>query len=411
MMLDLSIPPSRNAYSVIVVALLCTSLAIGTGAAAGSSDLFVTISDTTISDDEPETGDTITITPTIHHSSASEGGFRITEVVVTASTGETLSSVDNLGTIGADESIDVPLRATFDTAGEKHLTITVRGVQTNSSGAVEVIDTIDYPVYVSVSEPTSDDPEPAPQLDIDADTAVANTAVPVNVTVSNGRESDLSDLSVRLNAVNQSLDTETQLKPTLAAGNLTTFSFEIQPAAAGNLTLRAVLDAEEETVETTRSIPVRELRSEIAVDATVLTQNDSRYLQYRVTNLGNAPAHDVTIVGQAGETQLPAAGIGTVAPATSQTALIPADVPPNTSVTLQSSYTVGTETNQHSRTIDSVSAVNAQTADDGGVQAAQQFPLIGGLAGGFPGSLVGFVLFSACVGVGWVGYRRFRTAD
>jgi|GEM_PF-3416900 len=404
-MLDTRTSPSRTVGALVVAVLLCSSLAVGT-AVAGVSDLFVTISDTTVSNDEPETGDTITITPTIRHSSASEGGFRVTEVVLTKSNGETLSRVDNLGTIGASESIDVPLRATFATAGEKHLTITVRGVQTNSSGAVEVIDTIDYPVYVSVSEPTSSDPEPTPQLHIDADHAVANTTVPVNVTVSNGGESDLSDLAVRLSATDKSLDTETRLQPTLEAGNMTTFSFEIQPTVAGNLTLRAELNSEEEAVETTHSISVQKLRSQISVDATILTQNNSRFLQYRVTNLGNAPIHDVTIVGQTGETKLSAAGIGTIGVASSQTALIPTAVQPNASVTLQSTYSIGGTTNQQSRTIDTVSAVTKEHADNSSVQPTQQFPLIGRMS-----NFAGFGLLSVCVGLGWLGYRRFRTTN
>jgi hypothetical protein len=53
--------------------------------------------------------------------------------------------------------------------------------------------------------------------------------------------------------------------------------------------------------------------------------------------------------------------------------------------------------------------VNAPSAADGGVQAAQQIPLVGGIAGGFSGPLVGFALVSACAG--WIGYRRFRTTD
>lgn len=401
---------SRIVGLLIIAVLLCSSLAVGVGA-AGSSNLFVTVSDATISDDEPVTGESVMITPTIRHSSAGDGAFEVNDVTLSTSNGEEVAHASNLGTLGNDESIKVPLQTAFDTAGEKHLTITVRGVKTDSSGAIDTIGTVNYPVFVDVSAPTTSAPEPDPQVEIDTKTLVAGSPSVVNVTVSNGASSDLSGASLQLSAAapDKTLDTTQKVQPVIKSGNLTEFSFDVQPNVAGSLTLEAEFRSEDKTVNALKTVSVKELHEQVSVDAAIITRDDSRYLQYRVTNLGNVRINDLTVVGQAGETELPAAGIGAVDVASSRTVSLPTDVQSGESLEVQGTYTVGGESNEYSRTIDPVSVVSEESLDDSGMLPVQQSLYGGGSPTGIQAVLV-LSLVSLLIS-GFLAYVRFQNND
>lgn len=70
---------------VFVVGILCCSLLAGAGlTTASASDVYVTVSDVTVSNDEPTTGEAVTVTPTVSLSGQKDGGFEVTQVILTA---------------------------------------------------------------------------------------------------------------------------------------------------------------------------------------------------------------------------------------------------------------------------------------------------------------------------------------
>lgn len=175
-------------------------------------------------------------------------------------------------------TLSVPLGVTFDTAGEKRLLVKVRGAKEDGDGHLQRLGYVQRPVYVSVSEPSSD-PATPPRMRIDVGRAVAGTDVPVTVTVSNGDDSEITDLSLRLDGVHRNVDAQTRIKPTLGAGNMTTFTFHVRPEEAGETTLKATLRyGDGESVEAFQPMQVESLREDVDIYASLIKRNDSTVL-------------------------------------------------------------------------------------------------------------------------------------
>lgn len=389
--------------SLLLVGLLCCSLVAVSGVATASpSDMYVTVSDVAVSDDEPTTGDTITVTPTITVSSEYDGGFHINQVVLVVPGQGEVSQARHVGSIASGESVEVPLQATLNSAGEKRLRIRVRGSIEDGDGNLQRIGYVERPVYVSVSEPSTPDPATPPRVQIDAERAVAGTDGPVAVTVSNGGDEAISDLSLRLSGVHGNVDARTRVRPSLGPGNMTTFTFHVRPKEATETTLKATLRyGDDESVEAFQPIEVDPLREDVDVYASVVERNGSTLLQYRVTNRGNAPIHDVAISGTAGDTDLPGAAIGTVDAASTETVTIPVGAAPTGTVDLEASYTIDGRTGQVERTVGQTGAA----ATDGSADAEQSISAPAGGPDGLPLSGIGVAL-AGLVGVSIVGYRQ-----
>jgi hypothetical protein len=398
---------SRKVQSILLVGLLCCSVLASAGvAAAGPSDVYVTVSDVAVSEAEPETGDTVTVTPTITHSGEFSGGFHITEIELVAPDGTVVSGAEDVGAIGSGESLDVPLRTSFETAGEKRLRVTVRGLKEDADGHLQRVGYIERPVYVSVSEPSSDSATP-PRVHLDVGRAVAGTDVPVTVTVSNGDDEEISDLFLRLDGVHGNVEAETRIQPSLGAGNLTSFTFHVTPEEAVETTLRATLYyGDDESVKAFQPVQVASLRENVDVYASVLERNESPVLQYRVTNQGNAPIHDVAISGTAGDTALPGATVDTVDASSAETVTIPVSSTLSGAAAVEASYTVDGHDGQAERT---VALSGSTTGASHEVEATQSLaaPTDGVGVGNLPFSVVGVAL-AGLASVAVVGYRRWE---
>jgi len=388
---------------VFVVGLLCCSLLAGAGlTTASSSDVYVTVSDVTVSNDEPITGEAVTVTPTVSLSGQKDGGFEVTQVILTAPDQGRVDEAGDLGVIGAGESIDVPLQTTFDTAGEKRLVVKIRGIRTDADGSTQKIGVIKRPVYVSVSEPSSN-PVTEPQLQITTDRAVAGSDVPVTVTVSNGDDNALTDLALRLES-NGTVEDSTRVRPTLGAGNMTTFDFNVQPEKVGSNSLEAMLEYNSGShVTATQSMQAEPLREDVDLYASVLERNGSTVLQYRFTNRGNAPVDDVSISGQVNDTQLPGATIETVDATSAKTVTIPVNNALAGTAEIEATYTVGDRTAQTGQTVDIMEST--ATKSENSTNGEQSMTAVGGL-GGLPFTGVSIVLIGL-VSVGLVGYRQW----
>ena len=306
-----------------------------------------------------------------------------------------------LGVIGAGERIDVPLQTTFDTAGEKRLLVTVRGVRTDTNGSTETVGVIERPVYVSVSEPSSDSVTD-PQLQIDTGRAVAGSDVPVSVAVSNGDDEALTDLTLRLES-DGTVEDPTRVRPTLGAGNMTTVEFTVHPETVGANTLEATVEYNDGSqVTATRSMHVEPLREDVDLYASASERNGSTMLQYRVTNRGNAPIEGVSIAGKTNDTRLPGATIETVDATAAETVTIPVNGALDGTTRIEAMYTVGDRTAQIERSVDITDPTTASETGPGGVQSIATVGEIGSL----PFAGVSLVLLGL-VSVGFVGYRQW----
>lgn len=396
----------HRARPILVVGLLCCSLIAGAGVATAShSDLYVTVSDVSVSNDEPTTGEAITVTPTITHSSEYSGGFQITEVELIAPGQGEVARAGDLGAIGSGESIDVPLGVTFETAGQKRLLIRVRGAKEDGDGNLQQVGYVERPVYVTVSSPSSPAPATPPRLHIDAGRAVAGASVPVTVTVSNGDDAKISDLFLRLDGVHGNIDAETRIRPTLGAGNMTTFTFHVTPREATETTLRATLRyGDDGKVKAFETVQVEPLHEDVDVYASVVTRDGSPAIQYRVTNRGNAPIQDVAISGETAGSELPGGTIDRIGATSAKTVTVPLTSAPTGPVTVEATYAIDGTTGTSERT---VSPGGAAGSGESEAQQSIAAPADGSGSGGLPLSAIGVAL-AGLVGVTLVGYRQWE---
>jgi len=379
---------------VTIICLLTVGSAVG-GAVASPAHTAVT--GVTVSDDEPETGDRIILTPTISHSSSGSGSFEVTEVTVEDQSGTKHSEANQLGVLGAGDTAEVPLSARFATAGDKRLTVHVRGRYYDSDGATSDIVHLKHPVFVTVSEPSTSTTVP-PRVHIETDKAVAETETTVAVTVSNGDDAALTDLSLRLDSVTGEMQSRTALTPVLAAENSTTYEFTVEPSAAGETALEATLRYNDgETVDAFETMQVDSLRDDVSVYATAFEENDSVAVRYRVTNHGNAPIDNVVISGASNRSELPTTSLQSVDAATSETVVVDVNGRPSDTATVAATYDVGETTGRATQSVQfdsstTASGANALTVNLGSADPSNSSTFL--LSGFFGGLVVTALLFT-----------------
>ncbi|WEL26786.1 S-layer domain [Haloferax volcanii] len=379
---------------VMLLCLLTVGSVVGAAAAAPAHTAVTGVS---VSEEDPETGDRIIITPTISHSGSGSGSFEVTEVTVEDSSGTKHSEANQIGVLGAGDTAEVPVSARFDTAGDKRLTVHVRGRYYDSDGATSEIVHLKHPVFVTVSEPSTSTTVP-PRVHIETHNAVAETDTTVTVTVSNGDDEALTDLSLRLDSVDGEMQSRTAITPVLAAENSTTYEFTVEPSEAGETALKATLRYNDgESVEAFDTVQVESLRDDVSVYATAFEENDTVSVRYRVTNHGNAPIDDVVISGVSNESQLPTTSLQSVDAATSKTVVVDVNERPSSTATVAATYDIGETTGQATQSVqfDSSAAstgTNALTVNLGSVDPSNTSTFL--LSGFFGGLVVTALLFT-----------------
>lgn len=388
---------SGRSRTVLSVLLACTLLVAGGVGVASAGPAAVTVSAMDVSDDEPTTGDSITVTPTVQFSDSGSGTFEVTEVVLEDSSGRVYSEADSLGALGPGDSIDVPLSASFDTAGQKKLIVHVRGMQYDENGNRRSVVSTTHPTYVSVSEPDEESDPVPPQLNVDADSLVAGSESTVAVTVSNGADEQITDLSLTLSGLG-GMENRTHLQPELGAHNSTTFTFDVTPPESGTHSLDATLTYGDETVSTSNSVEVESLNGDAVVYATTVTENDSTHLRYRVANHGNVALENVVVSGAAVGEPLPTTVIDTVEPGASETATVELNERPTGPATVSATYDAGStsgtvdESVQFGNATDDSDAATEATETSGSGTTPASFGTIPLLTGGIvaAGSIIGY---------------------
>jgi hypothetical protein len=387
--------------ATVLVTLLVAGSAVG---AATAGPTTVSVTSTSVSAEEPSTGETVIVTPTISHSSEGSGSFEVTEVRLVDSTGQQHAEADDLGALGAGDTMEVPLGASFASGGDKRLTIHVRGKQYDDDGSFVRSVHLTHPAYVSVSAPSAPTETP-PQVHVSTDRAVAGAETTVEVTVSNGGDEKLTDLSVRLETLDGEMPSRTAITPVLAAENATTFRFDVTPPKPGEGTLKATLRyGDGNSVEAFEVVDVEPLRDEVSVYAILAERNESLHVQYRVTNRGNAPIRDVTVSGGSGDGALPMATLPTVAPESSETVTVELNDRPADRTTIRADYEVGGEPGEAERTV-AFDGDDAETGAEAAASASVEDASVFGPSTFLTGVLVGGVVVTGLL----FGYRQWRT--
>jgi hypothetical protein len=306
----------RPAVLLLTVLVVASSLSVSGFAVAQSAQ--VSITDVTVSDDQPAPGQLITFTTTVRNGAGTAGDpsgtYRINAVALRSGPGqfEEYTRVRDVGTVPAGGTIEVPLTVKFREPGVRNLRLVVYG----QSGGEPL--QLRYPVAIRVRDS-------GPRLSIDAEDAVAGDQVPVRVTVSNGESDTANNLRLTLDGEQVRVANDTRVSPRLDSGAERTFRFEATPEAAGDGTLNATLsyltdEGSERVVSETRTLDVAELREDVSVSAEVRGDGTRPPVAVDVSNFGNAPLSDLTVrlerdgqvVGRTSAPDLPARTSDTV---------------------------------------------------------------------------------------------------
>ena len=307
-----------RAPAVLLLTFLVVASSLSVTGFAVAQSAQVSVTDVTVSDDQPAPGQLITFTTTVRNGAGTAGDpsapYEIRAVALRSGPGqfEEYARVRDVGTVPAGAAIEVPLTVKFREPGVRNLRLVVYGQSGGESLQLR------YPVAIRVRDS-------GPRLSIDADDAVAGGEMPVRVTVSNGESDTANNLRLTLDGEEMRVANDTRVSPRLDSGAERTFRFAATPETAGDGTLNATLsyltdEGSERVVSETRTVEVASLREDVSVAAAVRGDGTRPPVAVDVSNFGNAPLTDLTVrlerdgqvVGRTSAPDLPARTSDTV---------------------------------------------------------------------------------------------------
>ncbi|GAA0313133.1 hypothetical protein [Halarchaeum salinum] len=348
------------AIATLVVVSALAAFAPAASAAVTSSDTvadssvgaYVTVGNVTVQPDDPVVGEQTTITATFESGEASTESAEITEVSVRGPS--TFVTADDVGTLGPGTSVTVPFSTAFESAGEKRLTVTIRG--TVSNGSVFVVK---KPVYVDVDEATID-------ADLSATATVANGSSVLEATLAEHGTVDLED--ARIDAI---VDGETVARASVAdvtAQSEKTVTFDGTDIPSGNVSLVAHYTAADERTSTNTSLRYTPQNAgNMAITGLDVSGSAGSYtISGDASNLGSADAGSVvvSVVDASGISETNSYYVGEVETSEFATFEVSASVSGDVeSIPVQLEYSANGE--RHSTIVDvDVSGTNAVSASE-----------------------------------------------
>ena len=273
---------SRPRWVILAVTALVVVSSVGATAMSVSADQTkVHISDVSVSNDEPVTGETVTVTAEVSTLETSNETIDIKRVQVRKSnSAKTYRRVEDIGSLAPGGSVSVPMTVSFDNPGMKSLTVYVL-VQGENGGT----EAYEYPVSIEVSE-----------LNVNADLSVTtddNKSTAVEFT--NYGNVNVSDIELTATADEETIaqkylfETEPDTSRSVA--------FDTEGLNGEEVTVTATYTAQEETYTTTTTHVVDyPLAGEMRLTSIETTQSGSGVtIQGDSANIGNTDAESVLV--------------------------------------------------------------------------------------------------------------------
>jgi len=281
---------------LLVIALTVGTVAVGGSGVTTAQSSQVVVQSATVDPETPRIGEDVTVRATIRNFESSTVAAEINAVTLRSKNG-IITSVDDPGTIGPGGTVELPLTTSFQTAGQKRLTVWVYG-QSSNGGVFNV----KYPVTVTV-----EDRSPDVQLSLSSPNE-RSTETQVNVTMANGADTNISNLELSLSGPNATVEDARRVNASLGRGRERVVPYDVTFASAGTQPLTATLDyrdgdGDAQSVSTSRTFEVEPTDVDAELDAEVIRENDTARIDASVTNFGNVPLERVRIRAEAdGET-------------------------------------------------------------------------------------------------------------
>ena len=273
---------SRPRWVILAVTALVAVSSVGATAMRVSADQpKVHISDVSVSNDEPVTGETVTVTAEVSNLETSNETIDIKRVQVRKSnSAKTYRRVEDIGSLAPGGSVSVPMTVSFDNPGMKSLTVYVL-VQGENGGT----EAYEYPVSIEVSE-----------LNVNADLSVTtedNKSTAVEFT--NYGNVNVSDIELTATADGETIaqkylfETEPDTSRSVA--------FDTEGLNGEEVSVTATYTAQEETyTATTTHVVDYPLSGEIRLTSIETTQSGSGVtIQGDSANIGNTDAESVLV--------------------------------------------------------------------------------------------------------------------
>ena len=383
----------RVAVCIAVCALAFAGLgvvAVSTSAAQANGQ----IADVNVTTDSPVTDDSVIVETTIANLESSDGSLDVTDVYLrTAPGAKTFVRVEEVGALDPGGSVTVPMSATFETAGEKDLTVNV--VVKGEDGTIK---TYESPLILDVEEPRV-----RAQLDADADDGQYGTT---RLDVTNAGNVEFTDVRIAASANGTVIDRAYVFD--LDPETNRTAVFDTRNVSNERVTFEADFRANDRSHTATHTIDLRE-REEVLGEMLLTSVETTRTatgvaLEGDASNVGGTDAGSVLVEvpDTGGVRPVSPSGryfVGDVEKGEFATFELTAETPPNaSSVPVEISYIAENERVQTTQRI--------ELAGTGGVTPAAESGS-GGNAGGLPIVAIGVGLGAiAVLGTGVYVWRR-----
>lgn len=275
--------------------------AAGAGALAGTAAAthgapHVAVTGVSVDPARPVPDQLVTLTATVQNGAGSTEVVEVTDVYVRRAGGtRDLARAANLGTLSVGSSMQIPLSVRFGRARVYDLRVHVV-VETGSGETIRR----EHPVAVVVRRG-------GPQLDVELAAPVVGVERALNVTVANGQADPVRRLELVVEGPALDPGRARRIAAELAPGRERTFSVPVTVTEAGShpvaATLRyATADGQSATVRTETNVTAEPLREDVALAATVRDREAATpRLAVEVSNAGNAPLRDVSLLVTAGD--------------------------------------------------------------------------------------------------------------
>ncbi|MFA1612204.1 hypothetical protein [Halobellus rubicundus] len=310
--------------AVVVSSLLISGAGVAVTPAAAAP--AVQMSSVTVTPDDPVTGERVSIETTISNLENSDATVRITDIYVRGrgSINE-YARVEDLGSVAPGGSVTVPVSTTFETPGQKRLTVNV--AVRYGGGSYE---RYTYPVYIDVEAPA-----------VKADLAATNQAngTGTRVTLTNYGNTNLTDVELVASADGEEIERNFVFDLGPEASRSTVF--DTDDVAAERMTVTARYAAAGESHTTTLDVDLDEaapVLGEIRLTGVEATQTGGGLrIEGDAANLGTTDAESVLVRIPDTETVSPTAPageyfVGAVEGSEFATFELTASTPPNASV-------------------------------------------------------------------------------
>jgi hypothetical protein len=269
----------RTASLIIFLVVLTAAVAPTVSAQSGGEGIH--ISNVNVTPETPQVGETVEMTVTVKN--GGEAPFDLSQVkLVQWDEPETIEAT-NLGTVSSGNKIQVPLTATFDSAGAKEFQVRASGT---TGGRVS---NVRYPLSVDVESSRVN-------VEASADTAAVGAWNPIEVEVSNGGPSEVRGLRATAEGYGFKMQEEGFI-PILEPGETGSMEVLVSSEDTGEEDVTVEVSytngGSSLTAEDTETVLFSEKSHKLALRA----ESSENGIEATVANTGNAAVQDVRVRG------------------------------------------------------------------------------------------------------------------